>query len=384
MRILLVSSSSGSRGGGELFLLSLAEALRALGHEPSLWASSHPRMDELAGRFAGTGQVHREPYRNTYDRRFRSFSDAADIQSGRRLAATWRRLAPDVVHLNKQNLEDGLDLIWAARFASLATICTIHVTQTARYLNARHGWARDAVARAVLSRYPGRLVAIGASRRSDLDRFLGRQNGEAAALVENGVPLPSRQDLSRLRQETRRRLGLHDGQLLGVGVGRMVEQKRPLLFLEYAAQIAAAEPRASFCWIGDGPLRPQWEAEAARYPLTNRVSAPGWAQDVLPYYAAADFFLHTAAYEGLPLALLEAMGAGLPCVVTSNLYQDLECLQLARVLRAGEGGWIAALAASDRRQEIGERCRELVARQYSVERMARDYSALYERALAGR
>jgi glycosyltransferase involved in cell wall biosynthesis len=384
MRILLVSSSSGSRGGGELFLLSLAESLRALGHEPGLWTSNHPRMDELARRFTPIGPVHRAFYLNTYDRRLRSFSDAGDIRSGRRLAANWRKLAPDVVHLNKQNLEDGLDLIWAARFASLATVCTIHVTQTARYLNARHGWARDVVARALLNRYPGRLIAIGASRRSDLNRFLRWRNGKGAALVENGVPLPSRQDLAHLRHETRRRLGLHDDHLLGLGVGRMVEQKRPLLFLEYAAQIAEAEPRARFCWVGDGPLKPQWDAEVARQALNNRVSTPGWAREVLPYYAAADFFLHTAAYEGLPLALLEAMGAGLPCVVTSNLYDDLEFLQLARALRAGEKGWIAALTRAAQRQELGERCRDLVARQYSVERMARDYIALYELAVAGK
>lgn len=384
MRILLVSSSSGSRGGGELFLLSLAESLRALGHQPSLWTSNHPRMDELAGRFAPIGPVHRESYLNTYDRRFRSFSDAADIGSARRLATSWRELAPDVVHLNKQNLEDGLDLIWAARFSSLATICTIHVTQTARYLNARHGWARDAIARALLNRYPGRLVAIGASRRSDLNRFLGCRNGEGAALVENGVALPSRQHLARLRQETRLQLGLDDDHLLGVGVGRMVEQKRPLLFLKYAARIAAVESRARFCWIGDGPLRPEWEAEVARQGSGGRVSTPGWAKDVLPYYAAADFFLHTAAYEGLPLALLEAMGAGLPCVVTSNLYYDLEFLQLARVLRAGEEGWIGALTDAARRHELGERCRDLAERRYSLERMARDYLVLYKLAATGR
>ena len=384
MRILLVSSSSGSRGGGELFLLSLAESLRAMGHEPSLWTSTHPRMDELSYKFNGIGPVHRESYLNTYDRRFRSFSDAADVRSARRVAVSWKKLAPDIVHLNKQNLEDGLDLIWAARFCSLPTVCTIHVTQTARFLKARHGWARDAVARAVLNRYPGRLVAIGASRRSDLNRFLGAHNRKGAELVENGVPLPSPQELERLRRETRRQLGLDDGHLLGLGVGRMVEQKRPLLFLEYAGQIAALEPRARFCWIGDGPLRPQWEAKVAAQTWGNRVSAPGWAQRVLPYYAAADFFLHTAGFEGLPLALLEAMAAGLPCVVTSNLFDDLEFLKLTRVLRAGGGGWIAALTDAAQRDELGEDCRDLVARRYSVERMAQGYLALYERAVAGR
>src|SRR5689334_5901915 len=213
MRILLVSSSSGSRGGGELFLISLGEALRTLGHEPSLWASNHPRMDELAAKFAPIGEVHREPYLNTYDRRLRSFSGAGDLRSGRRLAAAWKRLAPEVVHLNKQNLEDGLDLVWATRFALLPTVCTIHVTQTARYLDAQHGWVRDAVARWVLRRYPGRFVAIGASRRVDLTGFLQTHNGAKTVLIENGVPIASRDELNSLRKQTRSQLGLRDDQL---------------------------------------------------------------------------------------------------------------------------------------------------------------------------
>ncbi|MBV9490564.1 MAG: glycosyltransferase, partial [Verrucomicrobia bacterium] len=214
MRILLVSSSSGSQGGGELFLLALGAALRRLGHEPSLWASSHSRMDALAAKFASIGPVHREPYVNTYDRRFRSFSAAGNVCSGQRLAESWSKWTPDIVHLNKQNLEDALDLVWAARFTSVPTVCTIHVTQTARYLSAQHGWARDAVARWVLRRYPGRLVAIGPSRRLDLERFLGLRNGEIA-LVENGVVIPGRRELEHLRKQTRSRLGLQDDQLLG-------------------------------------------------------------------------------------------------------------------------------------------------------------------------
>ena len=65
MRILFASSSSGSRGGGEIHLLYLAEALAALGHEVLLWVSDHPRMDELASKCGAFGRVVRAPYVNT-------------------------------------------------------------------------------------------------------------------------------------------------------------------------------------------------------------------------------------------------------------------------------------------------------------------------------
>lgn len=110
---------------------------------------------------------------------------------------------------------------------------------------------------------------------------------------------------------------------------------------------------------------------------------PGWAQDVLPYCAAAGFSLHAAASEGLPFARLDGMAAALPGVVTSNLYDDLEFLQCARVPRAGEAQRLAALTCAARRHALGERCRDPVARPDSVERVARDYIYHYELAIAG-
>ncbi|MBV8274077.1 MAG: glycosyltransferase, partial [Verrucomicrobia bacterium] len=137
MRILLASSNSGSRGGGELFLLSLASALSASGHEVILWASQHSRMDELCARFREFGPVERSLYANTYDRRFRVMRALLDSAVSRRVATEWRSLGPEVIHLNKQNLEDGLDLVDALARTHLPAVCTIHVTQSAAYLKAK-------------------------------------------------------------------------------------------------------------------------------------------------------------------------------------------------------------------------------------------------------
>ena len=62
MKVLLASSSSGSRGGGELYLVYLGRALAHRGHAVTLWASTNPRMDELANTFSGFGQVLRSGY----------------------------------------------------------------------------------------------------------------------------------------------------------------------------------------------------------------------------------------------------------------------------------------------------------------------------------
>ncbi|MBJ7401769.1 MAG: glycosyltransferase, partial [Bradyrhizobium sp.] len=115
MKILLVSSGSGSRGGGEIFLLYLGRALAARGHSIMTWMPTHRRMDELASQCAEFSEVIRADYVNTYDHQSRSLATLFNAKQTRAIASQWRALAPDVVHVNKQNLEDGLDLLRAAR-----------------------------------------------------------------------------------------------------------------------------------------------------------------------------------------------------------------------------------------------------------------------------
>ena len=74
MKILFASSSSGSRGGGEKYLVYLGRALAERGHEVIGWMSGHARMDEVAAEFAAFGRMVRSNYRNTYDRAGRSLS----------------------------------------------------------------------------------------------------------------------------------------------------------------------------------------------------------------------------------------------------------------------------------------------------------------------
>src|SRR4051812_6222031 len=107
MRILLVSSGSGSRGGGEIFLDYLGKGLTDRGHEVTVWIPKHPRMDELAEKCIRFSQVVRADYSNTYDHRVRSLSTVFNWGVSRRIAREWQALRPDVIHINKQNLEDG-------------------------------------------------------------------------------------------------------------------------------------------------------------------------------------------------------------------------------------------------------------------------------------
>ena len=382
MKILLASSSSGSRGGGELFLLYLGEALARRGHEAMLWASSGSQMDELAEKFAHFGSVARADYTNTYHRAGRSLADFLDFSTPRRIAEHWRQLAPDCIHVNKQNLEDGLGLLRATQLADTPAVCTIHLTQSARYLRAKSAGIRDFVARRVLQKARVPYVAVLENRERDLQDFL--RDGANAQTITNGVPLMNPSTREALRQKKRVELGLDANSLLMVGVGRMMPQKRPLLWLETAEKIHTNIPNSRLIWIGDGPLARDWDTWVDAHGVAKTIAREPWQQDVRPFLAAADAFLHTAEYEGLPLAILEAMAAGLPCVVTDNLRRDMPFLTDENSIAICEenDGWFAPLRNRSALATRGEAARALMEQRFSCDAMAARYEALYEKVRA--
>jgi len=380
MKILLVSSSSGSRGGGELYLLYLGRALAQRQHKVTLWASSHSRMDELSNSFSCFGDVIRAPYLNTYDHPGRSLSTRFNFPTSSAIASEWRSRRPDIVHINKQNLEDGLDLLRAANYSGLPSLCTIHLTQTAKYLKAQFASIRDFVSRKALKTYHGPLVTVLESRKQDLAKFVGGE--ERISVVPNGVPLFDLAKLRSLRRIKRSELQMHTDDYLFLALGRMVPQKRPMLFLELAKKIHARIPEAKFLWVGDGELSTDWDLWVQANHFTDVIHRVTWQPDVQPFLCAADAFLHVAEYEGLPLALLEAMSAGLPCAVKENLLTEMTFLNPRNSISIGEDdSWINALINHDALSVIGAAGRKVVEEQFTHSRMAELYEPLYRSLL---
>jgi glycosyltransferase involved in cell wall biosynthesis len=377
MRVLLVSSGSGSRGGGEIFLDYLGKGLADRGHDVLMWIPNHARMDEIAAKCARFARIVRANYQNTYDYTARSLSTCFNWDVSRRVGREWEALQPDVIHINKQNLEDGLDLLRAARRCALPSVCTIHLTQSATYLGAKAALLRDWIARRELQRYRGILVTVQESRCAMLRKFLAGRG--RMKTIFNGVPHVDDPSILRsVREAKRRELGLNDGDFLVLGVGRLVEQKRPFLFLRIAQELHARVPRMRFLWVGDGKLAQKWQEGVTRQRLEGTICCTGWQDDVLPFLLAGDLLLHVAEFEGLPFVVIEAMAAGLPCAVTRDLSFEIPLFNQENVLFADD---VEDLAGKLRNpcalRPIVKRARRLVEDKLSVNKMAESYEQLY-------
>jgi glycosyltransferase involved in cell wall biosynthesis len=163
-------------------------------------------------------------------------------------------------------------------------------------------------------------------------------------------------------------------------------QKRLDQWLVAARLLAERHPGVRFLLVGDGPLRGELEAIARRAGLAERVVFAGLQQDVRPYYAALDVFLLSSEFEGLPLALLEAMAGGLPVVATAvgGVPEAIESGTHGLLVPFGAPALLSQavsrlLGDPELRARLGENARERVRRDFSVERMARELETIYGR-----
>lgn len=134
-------------------------------------------------------------------------------------------------------------------------------------------------------------------------------------LVPNGIDLEAF-DASAGGFCLHRHLGLPpETELVGF-VGRLSFEKNPGLFVRMAALVATARSATHFVLVGGGPMEVELRELARRLGLAGRLHFAGVQRDMRQVYAGLSLLALTSDSEAMPLALLEAMAAGLPVIAT--------------------------------------------------------------------
>ena len=135
-------------------------------------------------------------------------------------------------------------------------------------------------------------------------------------VINNAVDTARFNTAPRERSTTRDELGLSPESFVCVSVARFHPTKNHELMIQGFARAARSDGALRMLFVGDGETQPRIEALARELDLQERVTFLGRRQDVHRIVGAADLFLSTSLWEGLPITVVEAMAAGLPVVAT--------------------------------------------------------------------
>jgi glycosyltransferase involved in cell wall biosynthesis len=136
-------------------------------------------------------------------------------------------------------------------------------------------------------------------------------------VVEHGVVLDDIAARRECRDDVRAELGLaRDDVVVGTVANLRANKDWPNL-LDAARRVVDHEPRCRFVGVGQGPLEAEVRDLHARLGLDDRVLLLGHRDDAVRVMAACDVFVLASYYEGLPVAVMEAMALGLPVVATA-------------------------------------------------------------------
>lgn len=377
----LAYASSSPNGGGALnYLVDLVEQ-----HDRSLVQSRVYVDTQLrdAGRAlarleAAGAEVHRGPLASPFD--------------GLRHPGWWRRelrrAGPvDIAHLHQHVPGAGWMFLEGARAAGVP-LC-MRTEQLPRFPPNDHLllWPPRLayrLARARLARITDQRVVVSQASREALAR-----RGEPA---EHITVIPTSFDDAAFadlptRSEARRRLGWPADAVIVGFLASLTVQKRPDLFLDAAAALLPAFPRAHFIIGGSGPMEARVRRRVTR--LGPRARFIGARSDVPLVLAALDVFVLPSLFEGLPITVLEALAAG-TAVVASAVDGTPEVVidgQTGRLVPPGEGPALTEalrglIKEPARAWRMGEEGTRRVAGRYTAHQQARRTEALYRALLA--
>jgi glycosyltransferase involved in cell wall biosynthesis len=297
----------------------------------------------------------------------------------------------DIVHVHHPFLSGRLALRYC-RPRSIPIIFTNH-TRYDLYMDAYLPMLPDQLGTTFLQAYLQSFcrevdltIAPSEGLRAVLRELGITQNVE---VIPNGVDLqPFEPDVVGLPREA---LGVPEGDVLLVYVGRLSPEKNLTFLLRAFAGAQAAYPDTSLLLVGDGPEADNLEDLAQRSGVGAKVIFTGMVEykDLPRYLAAADIFVTASVTEVHPLTLIEALAAGLPVLgvrspgVSDTIEDGVNGLLSPNDLASYSALLSRLIGDTDLRRRLQSQARPS-AQPYSVERTASRVEDLYARLLADR
>lgn len=157
-----------------------------------------------------------------------------------------------------------------------------------------------------------------------------------------------------IRAQMRQELNLGDDLVIAC-VARFRPEKNQAFLMDVLREMLKERQNVTFLFAGDGPCEEDVKAKAREYGIAEHARFLGVRSDVPELLQAADAFVLSSLWEGLPVTAIEAQASGLHCVVSEGLTEEMNALGMVEYvsLDAPAAVWSAALlkAATSPRQD---------------------------------
>ena len=314
----------------------------------------------------------------------------SDLRALWEIYSALRRWKPEIVHTHMAKAGT------LGRLAGIAYNWTSARPRRARLIHTYHGHVFDGYFNALstrlflvverwLAKRTDVLIIISPNIVNDLLHTYRLGNPQQVRLVPLGFDLHRLLTLSPSdRLASRRSLALPDEAIVVTTVGRLTAIKQQTLFLQMARRLAQKSSQFVFLVVGDGELRGDLEMQTKHLGIEQQTRFLGWRGDLETIYGATDIFVLTSRNEGTPVALIEAMAAGVASVSTDvgGVRDVITGPDLGSLVPFGDVGALEAAVVelshdAARRRRLGLHGRESVQTRFEATRLVRDIAGLY-------
>lgn len=228
-----------------------------------------------------------------------------------------------------------------------------------------------------------RVIAVSEEVASSIKINYGKPN-PLVQVVANGADTAKYARVQTVENDIRKELNIPSTATV-IGIACVFRaQKRLGIWLEIAQALHAKHPDTFFIIVGDGPLHDEVYAKAKALGTDKYVFFAGLQTETRPYFTAMDLFMMSSEFEGLPIALLEAMSmncvpactaaGGIPEVIKDGVNGILVPVQQPMQL---VDRLLQLLQHPDQVAQMKQAARETVINSFSMKKMVTELEAIY-------
>jgi len=244
--------------------------------------------------------------------------------------------------------------------------------------------SEGSVTEKVYKSYAGSYIFGSASHllacSTEAAKWLFSKQSMNAIILKNGIDVEKFKFSPSIRSQVRNQLQIDDETFVIGHVGRFYETKNHSFLIDIFANVIRYQSNSKLILAGDGPLRKKIEGKVEELGLVDKVIFTGVYDKINELLQSFDIFVFPSIFEGFGIAVLEAQGSGLPCIISDTMSDEVDLgINLIDTLSLeNKDLWVEKVVnlyniKNDRKNN----CQAIIKRGYDITSIAKSVSDFY-------